>query len=83
MGKAWSRSGNTASIVVAPAGGPRAGWTPASQRSALLGAVSFQAWPTLPGENQGCVSQLTRAEVGPGATGLGGRFVGSHPEEQL
>lgn len=37
LGQAWSRSGNTAPIVITPDGGPRAGWTPASQRSALLG----------------------------------------------
>lgn len=37
LGKAWSRSGNTAPIVTVPDGGPRAGWTPASQRSALVG----------------------------------------------
>lgn len=36
-GKAWSWSGNTAPIVTVPDGGPRAGWTPASQRSALVG----------------------------------------------
>lgn len=35
-------SGNTASIVIAPDGGPTAGWTPASQRSALLGLSHFR-----------------------------------------
>ncbi len=43
LGKAWSRSGNTAPIVVAPDGGPRAGWTPASQRSTLLGLSHSQS----------------------------------------
>lgn len=38
LGKAWSRSGNTAPIVVAPDGGPRA-----KEHSA--GAVSLPAWP--------------------------------------
>lgn len=56
---------------------------PSLPEECSTGAVSFQAWPALPGENQGCVSQLTQTEVGPGATGLGGLFVGSHPEEQL
>lgn len=38
LGNAWSRSGNTAPIVVDPDGGPRA-----KEHSA--GAVSLLAWP--------------------------------------
>lgn len=44
---------------------------PSLPKECFAGAASFQAWPALPGENQGCVSQLTQAEAGPGAKGYG------------
>lgn len=55
---------------------------PSLPKECSAGAASFQAWPALPGENQGCVSQLTQAEAGPGAKGYGA-FVESHADEQL
>lgn len=45
------------------------------------GAVSLQAWPALPGENQGCASQLTQSRAGAGTTGLGGALL--HPDKPL
>lgn len=78
--KAWSRSENTAPIVIAPDGGPRAGWTPASQRSALLWlSHSRPAWSALPGDSQGCVSQLTQSGAGDWCSRPKGGFVGSIP----
>lgn len=54
---------------------------PSLPKEDSAGAVSLPAWPALPGESQGCVSQLTQPGAGAGAPGLGG-FVGSLPDEQ-
>lgn len=73
--KPGAEVGNTASIVTVPDGGPRAGWTPASQRSALVGPSLNRPRSVLPGENRRGVPQLTQTDDGPGAAGLGGFFL--------
>lgn len=73
FGKARRRSGHTAPIVDAPKGGPRAGWTPASQRSNLLGPARGESVMRFPAGRDG---------FGAGAPGPGGSLLGSHPDEQ-
>lgn len=54
---------------------------PQPPKGAVCCTVSFLAWPALPGESQGCVSQLTQPGAGAGA-GLE-TSVGSFPDERL
>lgn len=62
--------------------GPQSRMDPSLPKECSAGAASFQAWPALPGENQGYVSQLTQTEAGPGAKGYGA-FTESHPNVWL
>lgn len=87
LGKAWSRSGNTAPIVIAPDGGPWAGWTPASQRRTLLGLSHsrpglhcqgrardvFPSWQS--GARAGAPGLVLQAWEGEGGRGEGGALL--------
>lgn len=63
LGKAWSRSGDTAPIVIAPDGGPPEQDGPQPPEGMLR-------WGCLR-ESRGCVPQLTEPPAGPGAPGRG------------
>lgn len=72
FGKSLEQKWKYCSYCCSSRWGPQSRMDPSLPKDHSAGAVSLPAWPALPGESQGCVSQRTQPGAGADAPGLGG-----------